>query len=443
MFGRIDRLRRDAGAGDGGVPHRAPGGRRRAVRADRRRLAGAGRRAVLPGHRRASRWASSGAATSPSRVARCSASRTSCSATATSVSATTTGSSRGPQPDGALGAARLLHADRRARARPHGHARRHRRHDPGRAGRDHPLAAGRRARRAGRPGHRQDGRRAAPRRLPALHPPLPARGPGRARHRPEPGVPALHRAGPAVARRGRRRAGRARRPRARRELRPRRRAGRHGPSPPRVKGDARMSDVIDKAVADRQRPLRDDVRVPFRTGYVRLAADDTARIVQRGPPPLPAPQRRPPLRRGRGLRRDGRVVARRAGARRTTSARRCATTPRCAPRSSACGRCSRRPSCCTTCSARRRCCAWPARGVLDGCRDRGPVPAARRRRGRRALDAGRRRAARRRPRRARPAARQGRQDRRRATRSAPTATSSSTRSRTSRRCSSRWRPAGR
>jgi DNA helicase IV len=48
----------------------------------------------------------------------------------------------------------------------------------------------------------------------------------------------------------------------------------------RVKGDARMSDVIDKAVRDRQRALRDDVRVPFRTGYVRLAAHDTARIVR-------------------------------------------------------------------------------------------------------------------------------------------------------------------
>ena len=168
----------------------------------------------------ASRWASPAAATSPSRAARCSASRTSCSARATSASATTRGSPSRPA-SAAAGrrAPRLLHAARRARARPHRHARRHRRHDPGRAGRDHPLAAGRRARRAGRPGHRQDGRRAAPRRLPALHLPLPARGPGRARHRPEPGVPALHRAGAAVARRGRRRAGRARRPRARRRVR--------------------------------------------------------------------------------------------------------------------------------------------------------------------------------------------------------------------------------
>jgi DNA helicase IV len=48
----------------------------------------------------------------------------------------------------------------------------------------------------------------------------------------------------------------------------------------RVKGDARMSAVIDKAVADRQRPLRDDLRVPFRTGYVRLGATETQRIVK-------------------------------------------------------------------------------------------------------------------------------------------------------------------
>ncbi len=41
-----------------------------------------------------------------------------------------------------------------------------------------------------------------------------------------------------------------------------------------------MADVIDKAVTDRERPLRDDVVVPFRTGYLRLRADDTQRIVR-------------------------------------------------------------------------------------------------------------------------------------------------------------------
>ena len=53
----------------------------------------------------------------------------------------------------------------RAGRGPHRPDGRHRRDDPGRAGRDHPLRAGRRARRAGRSGHRQDGRRPAPRRV--------------------------------------------------------------------------------------------------------------------------------------------------------------------------------------------------------------------------------------------------------------------------------------
>ncbi len=41
-------------------------------------------------------------------------------------------------------------------------------------------------------------------RLPALHPSVPARGPGCAGHRPEPALPDLHRAGAAIAGRGRR-----------------------------------------------------------------------------------------------------------------------------------------------------------------------------------------------------------------------------------------------
>ena len=48
----------------------------------------------------------------------------------------------------------------------------------------------------------------------------------------------------------------------------------------RVKGDSRMSDVIDRAVGDRERPLRDDLVVPFRSGYVRLRAEETTRIVK-------------------------------------------------------------------------------------------------------------------------------------------------------------------
>ncbi|MEJ7799581.1 MAG: ATP-binding domain-containing protein [Ilumatobacter sp.] len=56
--------------------------------------------------------------------------------------------------------------------------------------------------------------------------------------------------------------------------------GDESPLTARVKGDARMSDVIDHAVNDRERPIRDDLVVPFRSGYVRLRATETARIVR-------------------------------------------------------------------------------------------------------------------------------------------------------------------
>lgn len=48
----------------------------------------------------------------------------------------------------------------------------------------------------------------------------------------------------------------------------------------RVKGDARMSDVIDRAIGDRERPLKEDLLVPFRSGFVRLSRDESARIVR-------------------------------------------------------------------------------------------------------------------------------------------------------------------
>ncbi len=57
-------------------------------------------------------------------------------------------------------------------------------------------------------------------------------------------------------------------------------AGDDDPVAARLKGDPRMSSLIDQAVRDRQRPLRDDLELPFRTGYVRLRAQDTARIVK-------------------------------------------------------------------------------------------------------------------------------------------------------------------
>lgn len=48
----------------------------------------------------------------------------------------------------------------------------------------------------------------------------------------------------------------------------------------RVKGDIRMVKVIAKAVHDRQRPVRDDVEIPFGAGFMRLRAGESARIVR-------------------------------------------------------------------------------------------------------------------------------------------------------------------
>jgi DNA helicase IV len=63
-------------------------------------------------------------------------------------------------------------------------------------------------------------------------------------------------------------------------LRPGERVGADSPAAARLKGDVRMSDLIDQALDDRERPLRDDLVIPFRTGYVRLRADESARIVR-------------------------------------------------------------------------------------------------------------------------------------------------------------------
>jgi DNA helicase IV len=48
----------------------------------------------------------------------------------------------------------------------------------------------------------------------------------------------------------------------------------------RTKGDLRMSLVVDKAVTDRERPLREDLVIGFRTGYLRLTAPESQRIVR-------------------------------------------------------------------------------------------------------------------------------------------------------------------
>jgi DNA helicase IV len=53
-----------------------------------------------------------------------------------------------------------------------------------------------------------------------------------------------------------------------------------GPLTATVKGDLRMADVIDQAVTDRERGLRDDLVVPFRTGFLRLRAEESGRIVR-------------------------------------------------------------------------------------------------------------------------------------------------------------------
>jgi DNA helicase IV len=51
------------------------------------------------------------------------------------------------------------------------------------------------------------------------------------------------------------------------------------PTAARVKGQARMVPVIAKAVRDRERPLKQDVKVPFGTTYLTLRAAESERIV--------------------------------------------------------------------------------------------------------------------------------------------------------------------
>ncbi len=48
----------------------------------------------------------------------------------------------------------------------------------------------------------------------------------------------------------------------------------------KVKGDARMAEVIDKAIHDRERPLKDDLLVPYGLTSLRLTAAESARIVR-------------------------------------------------------------------------------------------------------------------------------------------------------------------
>ena len=210
FFGRLDYA-----DGIGRLPHRSPPRQRRARRPDGHRLAGAGEPAVLPrdperpdGRRAAAE------VRLPARVPDV---------------------VRGRGPD-RRHRSRLLRdpragdraAARRADAR-------HRGDHPARAGRDRPLRPVTVDLRAGCPRYGQDGRRPAPRGVPAVRASRAADAPGRVGGRSERQLPALHPRRPAGARRGRRhavddrRAGRAGVARGQPEVvDPRRGAGGHG-----------------------------------------------------------------------------------------------------------------------------------------------------------------------------------------------------------------------
>jgi DNA helicase IV len=55
--------------------------------------------------------------------------------------------------------------------------------------------------------------------------------------------------------------------------------GRDDPAVAKLKGDVRMVKVLERAVRTRQRPLREDVEVPFGAGVLRLRAKTTEEIV--------------------------------------------------------------------------------------------------------------------------------------------------------------------
>ena len=48
----------------------------------------------------------------------------------------------------------------------------------------------------------------------------------------------------------------------------------------RVKGNKRIAKVIDKAITDRERPLREDVQLPYGVGFVRLRAEESVQIIK-------------------------------------------------------------------------------------------------------------------------------------------------------------------
>ena len=48
----------------------------------------------------------------------------------------------------------------------------------------------------------------------------------------------------------------------------------------RVKGNKRIAKVIDKAITDRERPIREDVQLPYGVGFVRLRAEESVQIIK-------------------------------------------------------------------------------------------------------------------------------------------------------------------
>ena len=270
------------------------------------------------------------------------------------------------------GPGRARRAPLRARPGADGPDGRHHRHHPARAGRDHPLAAARGPRRPGRPRHREDGGGAAPRRLPPLHPPLPAGAPGRARRGAEPVVPALHRAGPPLARRDRGQPLDGRGPGAR-GARARRRRRRRWPSSRATCGWSRCWPGPCGPASARSGTTSRSPSAPACCGCAPATTEDIVGMARRRPGTHNARRRFVESQVLRALADEYRARLgreRHRGAGRGADAPRsrrtwrsgCAGCPRSAKRSTGCGPACRPTSSCTTCSAPGRCSPPPARG---------------------------------------------------------------------------------
>ena len=115
----------------------------------------------------------------------------------------------------------------------------------------------------------------------------------------------------------------------------------------RVKGKPEMSRVIDRAIRDRERPLRDDVTFPFRSGYVRLRATESEAIIKnarRGSDVIMPPDDMSKMRFGqRWPRTGGRVMPHQK-----PCVPNCVGESTCVKCLNGCGRCSPQPSCSTT-----------------------------------------------------------------------------------------------